>query len=241
MVIVCSNGGGRLSAAALGGVFSLFEKRETLLMHACTSASRVAGRRHSVTLHIRRASMNRFIQNLRAFRLCRTVLALGAAVVISGVVGYAYGLGWSDLRVRLLPDESFAKVEHIDGGKKIKHCPHHDNSGDLDIEQLIFVVGTFENEKWQETKNKRLARKHLQNHYDTLIKRLRREGLRDKININRAKLSDLVRLPHIGPSLAVKIIHYRETHSRFGSIEELKVIDGIGSETFNAIRYYVKI
>jgi len=162
-------------------------------------------------------------------------------VLINGAVGYAYGQGWSDLKIRLLPDASFAIVELVEGGKKIKHCPHHDNSGDLDIEQLIYVIGTFEDEKWKETKNRKLARKHLHKHYDTLIKRLRREGLEEKININRAKLSDLVRLPHIGPALAVQIIDYREAHSRFGSVEELKEVEGLGSATFNAIRYYVKL
>ncbi|MBL7195934.1 MAG: hypothetical protein ISS64_06510, partial [Desulfobacterales bacterium] len=60
--------------------------------------------------------------------------------------------GWTDLRIRLLPDSSFAVVE-VKTGKKIRHCPHHDSNGKIDEEQLIYVLGTLDRETWLDPKN----------------------------------------------------------------------------------------
>jgi len=153
----------------------------------------------------------------------------------------AQGQQWSDLKARLLSDGAFAVIEITEGGKKTKHCPHHDHNGDLDWEQLIYVLGTFGDEEWIELKHKPIAKKHLTKHYDTFIKRTKKEGLKDKINVNTAKLTSLVRLPHVGPYLAVRILEHRNTRSRFRSMEDLREVEGLGSETFNAIRHYVKL
>ncbi len=52
---------------------------------------------------------------------------------------------WSAGKISLLPDSSFALVE-IEKGKKVRHCPHHDANGTLDEEQLIYVLGNFDDE-----------------------------------------------------------------------------------------------
>jgi competence protein ComEA len=85
------------------------------------------------------------------------------------------------------------------------------------------------------------GRKTLNKHYDTFIAGVKKKGLRGSVNINRAKLAELVALPRIGPVLAIKIIAYREAHHSFTSIDEIKKIDGIGTGTFNAIRYYISV
>jgi len=148
--------------------------------------------------------------------------------------------GWSENEIWLLPDSSFAVVELKDG-QKIRHCPHHDANGRLDEEQLIYVLGTFDNEVWVDQKNREAAEKHLTNHYDKFIAKAMKEGLHGTVNINRARLTELVALPRIGPVLAVKIIAYRDAHYPFISIEQIKKIDGIGAGTFNAIRYYISV
>ena len=56
----------------------------------------------------------------------------------------------------------------------------------------------------------------------------------------RPKLTDLVRLPDIGPVIAVKIIEYRKAHVMFKDIDEIKKVEGIGQGVFNAIRHYIK-
>ncbi|MBN1932743.1 MAG: ComEA family DNA-binding protein [Desulfobacterales bacterium] len=147
--------------------------------------------------------------------------------------------GWSDLKIRLLPDESFAFIEVSESGNKIRHCPHHDVNAQLDEEQLIYEIGCFEKEIFLDPENKKQAEKHLQAHYDRFISKIMKNGLQNSININAAKLTELVRLPNIGPVLAVKIVEYREKNSLFESIEDIKRVDGIGRATYHAIRYYI--
>ena len=148
---------------------------------------------------------------------------------------------WSEIKIRLLPDSSFALVE-VKEGQKVRHSPHHDASGKLDEEQLIYVLGTFDKEVWIDQVNKENARKHLINHYDKFITKVREKGLqRGSVNINQAKLTELVALPQIGPVLAVKIVEYRNSVSSFATIGQTKDVDGIGSATFNAIKFYINV
>ena len=148
--------------------------------------------------------------------------------------------GWSDLSIRRLPDSSFAVVE-VKPGKKIRHCPHHDLNGKIDEEQLIYVMGTIDRETWLDPENEELAKKHLENHYDKVIAKIMKKGLHDPVNINKAKLVELVALPQIGPVMAVKIVEYKETHGLFETIEDIKKVKGIGTGVFNAIKHYISV
>ena len=51
------------------------------------------------------------------------------------------------------------------------------------------------------------------------------------ININTASSVLLDTLPGIGPVLAERIIEYRETNGPFQKIEDLGMVEGIGSKT----------
>ncbi|MCX7795256.1 MAG: helix-hairpin-helix domain-containing protein [bacterium] len=57
-----------------------------------------------------------------------------------------------------------------------------------------------------------------------------------KININTATAKELEELPGIGPTLAGKIISYRETNGPFKNIEDIKKVSGIGEKKFEAIK-----
>ncbi len=57
-----------------------------------------------------------------------------------------------------------------------------------------------------------------------------------KINVNQATKEELMTLTGIGEVKAAAIIKYREEHGSFGSIEELKEIDGIKDGVFQKIR-----
>ena len=55
-------------------------------------------------------------------------------------------------------------------------------------------------------------------------------------NINSATKIELMELPGIGETTAMKIIAYREEHGPFSSIEELMNVSGIGESKFAAIK-----
>ena len=150
--------------------------------------------------------------------------------------GFGRCQGWSDTIVRLLPDDSFAVIEKDERGRKIRHCPHHDTNGKLDEEQLIYMLGTIDRETWVDPDKKATARKHLENHYNKFIKKVIKKGLERPVILNYAKLTEIVALPQIGPALAVKIVEYRSTHSRYETIEDIKNVEGIGPGIFNAIK-----
>ena len=61
------------------------------------------------------------------------------------------------------------------------------------------------------------------------------------VNINTATQTELETLPGIGPSLSLKIIHYREENGRFTSIEDIKNVSGIGDSKFNNIKDYITV
>ena len=56
------------------------------------------------------------------------------------------------------------------------------------------------------------------------------------VNINTATQADLETLTGIGPSIALKIINYREENKKFKTIEEIKNVPGIGESKFEAIK-----
>lgn len=62
-----------------------------------------------------------------------------------------------------------------------------------------------------------------------------------KVNINNADSEILQTLSGIGPSTAQKIIDYREQNGRFGSIEELTEVNGIGEKTFQKLKDHITV
>ena len=153
----------------------------------------------------------------------------------------AYCKDAKEIDVRFLSDDVFAVIEKNTKGEKIRNCPHHDSSGELDNEQVIYMLGVFDKESWIDAKkNKEEAKKHLEKHYDKFKSEMMKKELKEPININDAKLTELVRLPGIGPVVAVKIVEYRKAHMLFKDIDEIKKVEGIGQGTFNGIRYYIR-
>ena len=63
----------------------------------------------------------------------------------------------------------------------------------------------------------------------------------DLININTADEALLDTLPGIGPTLASRIIEYRDTNGPFASIEEIQNVSGIGPATFTEIQGLITV
>ena len=56
------------------------------------------------------------------------------------------------------------------------------------------------------------------------------------VNINVAAQEELEQLEGIGPTLAQRIVDYRDSHGEFTDVEQLLEIEGIGEKTLNNIR-----
>lgn len=63
----------------------------------------------------------------------------------------------------------------------------------------------------------------------------------EKVNINEAMQTELEGLPGIGPSLASKIIEYREANGKFEKIEDLQNVKGIGNAKYDDIKDKVTV
>lgn len=63
-----------------------------------------------------------------------------------------------------------------------------------------------------------------------------KKGVNGKVNINSANQSELEGLKGIGPSLAERIIEYREANGKFEKIEEIQNVKGIGDSKYRNIK-----
>ena len=64
-------------------------------------------------------------------------------------------------------------------------------------------------------------------------------GYETKININKATLNELMKIPSIGEKIATEIINYRQKNGMFKCLDELKKIKGIGEKKVLLIKDYV--
>jgi competence protein ComEA len=61
------------------------------------------------------------------------------------------------------------------------------------------------------------------------------------VNINTANAEQLQLLPRVGPSLAGRIIDFRETNGPFQSVDEIVAVKGIGERSFAKLEPYLTI
>lgn len=153
----------------------------------------------------------------------------------------AHSQEWSDIKIKSLPDSSFALVEIGKDGRKVRHLPYRDMNGTIDIDQLIYCLGVFADETWVEPEKKEIARRNLEEHYYRFRVKQSKEGIKEPIDINTASLKDLVRLPNIGPVTAVKIYKFRANQGPFKRVEDIEKVEGIGPAIFASIRYYIRV
>ena len=62
-----------------------------------------------------------------------------------------------------------------------------------------------------------------------------------KVNINTANEVELDSLPGIGPSIAKKIVTYRNENGKFNNIEDIKNVSGIGDAKYEELKNYITV
>ncbi|HYT70120.1 MAG TPA: helix-hairpin-helix domain-containing protein [Gemmatimonadales bacterium] len=61
----------------------------------------------------------------------------------------------------------------------------------------------------------------------------------ERIDVDRADVTEITRLPRIGPAFAQRIVTWRTTHGPFGSLARLDSVPGVGTKLLEAVRPYV--
>lgn len=61
------------------------------------------------------------------------------------------------------------------------------------------------------------------------------------VDLNRATVDELDRLPGIGPVLARRIVEHRDRHGPFRAVDELLGVPGIGERSLERLRPFVRV
>ena len=61
----------------------------------------------------------------------------------------------------------------------------------------------------------------------------------ERIDLDIADVTEITRLPRVGPALAQRIVAWRTEHGPFGSLARLDSVAGIGPKLLDAIRPFV--
>jgi competence protein ComEA len=61
------------------------------------------------------------------------------------------------------------------------------------------------------------------------------------VNVNTATAEQLQLLPRIGPAVAQRMLDYRKENGKFGSLDDLMLVRGIGEATFAQLKPYVSL
>jgi competence ComEA-like helix-hairpin-helix protein len=158
------------------------------------------------------------------------------------IVSPALAEKWSQRYIESLPDSAFAAIEITKDGKKIRHLPHHNYIGEIDIGHLKSALGRIHQVKWIDPANFAKAKDHLDQHYQVYKEeRAKARGLKGPVNINKASIEELMQLPHIGKKRAIAIIEHRKTYGSFKATSELMRIPGIGQKILRDIEDLVTV
>jgi hypothetical protein len=71
---------------------------------------------------------------------------------------------WSRARIARLPDSAFAIVEVAPNGKKVRHLPHHNETGAIDRAHLRAARARLPRVRWRDPASEAIARRHLEEH-----------------------------------------------------------------------------
>jgi competence protein ComEA len=59
------------------------------------------------------------------------------------------------------------------------------------------------------------------------------------VDLDRADVTEITRLPRVGRALAQRIVAWRDANGAFGGVERLDSVPGVGPKLLEAVRPYV--
>lgn len=71
---------------------------------------------------------------------------------------------WSRRYINSLDDSAFAAIEFTPDGRKVRHLPHHDRTGNVDLPHLRSALARIDQVKWLDSRNRAAAEQHLRDH-----------------------------------------------------------------------------
>jgi hypothetical protein len=96
----------------------------------------------------------------------KTCAVLMAALFVFSFASTAVAETWSRLYIKSLPDSAFAVIEVTKDGKTIRHLPHHQYNGRVDIPHVKSALSRIHQVKWIDPANFAKAKEHLEQHYE---------------------------------------------------------------------------
>jgi len=61
----------------------------------------------------------------------------------------------------------------------------------------------------------------------------------ERVDLDRADVTEITRLPRVGPAFAQRIVAWREQHGPFGGLARFDSVPGVGPKLLDALRPYV--
>lgn len=61
----------------------------------------------------------------------------------------------------------------------------------------------------------------------------------ERVDLDRADVTEITRLPRVGPALAQRIVAWRAEHGPFGSLARLDSVPGVGPGLLKTLRQFV--
>ena len=61
----------------------------------------------------------------------------------------------------------------------------------------------------------------------------------EHVDLDRADVTEITRLPRIGPAFAQRIVAWREQHGAFGGLARFDSVPGVGPKLLESLRPYV--
>ena len=85
-------------------------------------------------------------------------------LALAVAIGAAAAAEWSRAKISRLPDSAFAAVEIAPDGRRVRHLPHNDETGALDLAHLKAARARLAQVMWLDPASGPSARRHLEEH-----------------------------------------------------------------------------